>query len=188
MTCQVHGLGKRFGSSWLFRDLSFDLEAGDSLVVTGPNGCGKSTLLRLLAGLDSPSEGTIQKGGVGYSALDMALYPALTPWEHLTLAAQMRGVDHRASELLQQVRLLSAKDKPAEKLSSGMRGRLKLALAIQAKPALLLLDEPGVALDEQGQTVVSEIVEAQRLGGAVVIATNDEREWRYASHRLQLDS
>jgi len=188
MSCQVAGLGKRFGPRWLFRELSFDLGVGDSLVVTGPNGCGKSTLLRILAGLDAQTEGTVQRAKVGYSALDLALYPALTPLEHLNLAAQMRGVEARSEELLDLVRLSGAKDRPAEKLSSGMRGRLKLALSVQAKPELLLLDEPGVALDEEGQRVVAEIVDNQRKTGAVILATNDERERRFATHQLQLDS
>ena len=73
-------LGHKFTQEWLFRNVSFELNSGDRLVITGRNGSGKSTLLRCLAGLAEPREGTIQRNApIGYSALDLAVYPNSPP-------------------------------------------------------------------------------------------------------------
>ncbi len=71
-------------------------------------------------------------------------------------------------------------------MSSGMRARLKLALAIQAEPAILILDEPGASLDEEGRSLVRKIVDEQRQRGAVVVATNDPDERRLGNLELQV--
>jgi heme exporter protein A len=189
---EVENLGKRFGSRWIFRGLGFSLAAGDGLVVLGANGSGKSTLLRVLIGLAAPSEGSVvlpgpdQRQTVGYSALESSVYPYLTAEEHLQTAAQLRGVPARERELLALVGLSDAADRQARHLSTGMRGRLKLALAVQAEPDLLVLDEPGAALDEAGRDLLETICAAQLERGALVLATNDERERRLATHELRL--
>ncbi|MER3496821.1 MAG: ABC transporter ATP-binding protein, partial [Armatimonadota bacterium] len=140
----AEGIGRRFGTRWLFRHLDLDLGAGDVLVVTGPNGSGKSTLLRILAGLDGPSEGHLTRPKtVGYAGLDLALYPQLTPREHLEWAAEHRNRPARQADAYGL-----PPGERAEGLSSGQRSRLRLALAESHEPDLLLLDEPGVALDE----------------------------------------
>ena len=76
--------------------------------------------------------------------------------------------------------------KPVGQFSSGMRARLKLALAIQHEPAVLLLDEPSASLDENGREIVARVVYEQKRRGAVVIATNDQSDRRYATHELEL--
>ena len=188
----MEGLGKRYGRRWLFRDLSFDVERGQRLAILGHNGSGKSTLLRLLAGLLAPTEGRVEgpegdpRTTLGYAALEMALYASLTVEEHLTLSARLRGCAARTDELLEEVGLGYARSFPAGQLSTGMKGRLKLAMATQARPALLLLDEPGAALDEAGRALVSRIAEAQTARGALVVATNDPAERRLATHELEL--
>ena len=82
------GMGKRYGSRWLFRNLDLDVQPGDCLVVLGTNGAGKSTLLKILAGLQPASEGTVQRPSdprnqLGFSSLDQSVYPVLTFREHL---------------------------------------------------------------------------------------------------------
>ncbi len=145
----AEGLGKRYGRRWLFRDLSFDVERGQRLAILGHNGSGKSTLLRLLAGLLTPSEGRVvppngdSRLTLGYAALEMALYASLTVDEHLRLAAELRGCESRSDELLETVGLAYARELPAGQLSTGMKARLKLAMAVQARPTVLLLDEPA---------------------------------------------
>ena len=189
---RVEGLGKRYGRRWLFRDLSFEVERGQRLAILGHNGSGKSTLLRLLAGLLAPTEGRVEgpegdpRTALGYAALEMALYASLTVEEHLELSARLRGCAARTDELLEEVGLAYARALPAGQLSTGMKGRLKLAMATQARPALLLLDEPGAALDEAGRALVSRIAEAQTARGALVVATNDPAERRLATHELEL--
>ncbi len=188
----AEGVGKRLGGRWLFRGVSFSLPPGDALVVTGANGSGKSTLLRTLAGLVHPTEGRVRlpegdpRRTLGMAAVEAGLYPTLTPAEHLQFTAQARGCEPRVDEMLAQVGLASAAGVLAAKLSTGMRARLRLAIALQARPAVLLLDEPGAGLDEQGRELVEEIVREQRGRGALVLATNDPAERRLATHELRL--
>ncbi|MBI1757061.1 MAG: ABC transporter ATP-binding protein [Fimbriimonas ginsengisoli] len=190
---RVEGLGVRFGRAWVLRGVSFSLEKGQSLAVTGRNGAGKSTLLKLIAGLLTPSEGRVAmpegdpRRTMALSALDGALYPWLTPREHLRLAADLRGCEHREAELLDRVNLTVAAHKAASELSTGMRARLKLAMAIQADPWLLLLDEPGAGLDEEGRALLDVIAREQVERGALVVATNDPAERRLGTHELALE-
>jgi ABC-type multidrug transport system ATPase subunit len=162
------------------------------LVVTGANGAGKSTLLKIIAGLLQASEGraalyeTDARTSLGMAALEMAVYPALTCREHLVLSAQLRGCSPRVDELLAKVGLSNASEKFGQELSTGMKMRLKFALAIQPEPKLLLLDEPGAALDESGRTLLEQICAEQAARGALIIATNDPAERRLASLELEL--
>ncbi len=189
---EVQGLGKRYGDRWLFRNLSFSLGKGDALVVLGRNGAGKSTLLKMVAGLVSPSEGTVSLGvadsrsDLGMAALDMALYPALTLIEHLRLAGELRGCEPRAEELLESVGLSDSARLVTSKISTGMKARLKLALAIQPEPGVLILDEPGAGLDEAGVALVERVCAEHKVRGALVLATNDGREKRLGNLELEL--
>lgn len=189
---EVERLGKRYGSRWVFRGLAFRLERGDRLVVVGRNGAGKSTLLKVLAGLLPPSEGSVilpegdARQTIALSALDQALYPQLTFAEHLQLAADLRGCEARTDELIDMVDLRAARNLPASQLSTGMRARVRMALAIQARPAVLLLDEPGASLDEAGRALVDLIAQAQAEHGCLIVATNEPQERRLATLELEL--
>lgn len=185
---KVSGLGKRYGSRWIFRNLGFELCRGERLVVTGRNGSGKSTLLRCLAGLLPRTEGKVVLPGdprltLGVSALDQALYADLTASEHLETTGDLRGVPSRAEELLTRIDL---DDVLVREMSTGMRARLRMALAIQSDPLILLLDEPGASLDEHGRALVDDIVREQAERGCLILATNDPRERRLADFELGL--
>jgi ABC-type multidrug transport system ATPase subunit len=189
---EVESLGKRYGDRWIFRDLNFSVETGQCLLIAGQNGSGKSTLVRTLAGLNPPSHGRVSFDGerrreVGYMALESQPYTNLTPLEHLQLFARMQGTKARP-EVLDEVGLTALiKGKiTAGQMSSGMKARLKLALAIQSEPRLLILDEPGTALDEAGRRVLRQVREAQLKRGAIIIATNDPTEREGATHELWL--
>lgn len=187
----ARGLGRRFGRRWLFRVLDLDVTPGMALAVLGPNGTGKSTLLRVLAGLIEPSEGSVRRPSngarsMGYAALDLALYPALTGREHLELGGRLRGVPDQADALLEAVGLSDASEQMVGEYSSGMRARIKLALAVQTEPSVLLLDEPSAALDRSGDELVGRLVGEQLARGAVVYATNDPKDMRHATHEIVL--
>ena len=186
---EAENLGKRYGSRWLFRRVSLSLTAGDLLVIRGANGSGKSTLARGLAHLIELTEGKVRVDGdprlaIGYAALDMAVYPHLTPVEHLEMAAELRGA---GSVDLDRFGLESCRNTRGQGLSTGQKMRLKIAMAVQVNPPVLILDEPGASLDDAGRAVVEEVVRTQRKTGCVVVATNDPREGMEANLEFRLD-
>lgn len=182
---KCEGVGKRFGRRWVVRGVSLEVGPGDRVAVVGPNGSGKSTLVKILAGLVAPSTGTVERPAkIGYMALDLALYPSLSAREHLEWAGASRGCDPRAEELIEMVGLQEPGERPVGAYSTGMRARLKLALALQHRPDILFLDEPTAPLDEIGRSLVRHAV--QQFEGAVVIATNDSDEKSWTTREIRV--
>jgi heme exporter protein A len=182
--------------------VSFELESPLAAAVTGPNGSGKSTLLRIVAGLLRPSGGTCalhcggraiaardRRASVGLAAPDLSFYEELTVGENLLFAAETRGLADprgRVRESLERVGLWVRAGDRADALSSGMTQRLRLAFALLHRPTVLLLDEPGGHLDEDGRAMVARVVDEHRESGLVLIATNEEREWRLGERTIEL--
>ncbi len=185
----TQGLGKRFGKDWVFRHVEFRLRKGEILAVTGPNGSGKTTLLRILAGLERPSEGCVRLAitkpykDIGFAGPDLNLYSELTPREHLQMAGDLRGLEESPEELLSWA---SIPDKPVSTLSTGMKARLRLLLAIQPTPKILLLDEPFLSMDAKGVQLLEEIFSRQKNTGVLIYATNNPSEIKYATYEIQL--
>ncbi len=172
----------------MFRGIEFCLPAGEALVVTGANGAGKSTLLRILAGLEVASAGeVVHHAHLGYVSPELSLYSQLTGIEHLEFARNLRGLPANSDEtLLESVGLSDAQNVRVSAYSTGMKARLRLALAIQCEPGILLLDEPGASLDEEGRSLVERVLDEQRSRGVVVLATNDPAERRFGDCELKL--
>lgn len=189
---EAKDVGKKYGDRWILRNLSFSLAQGDCLIVTGRNGAGKSTLLKVLSSLERPTTGTIEtsitdyRTELSYCALDQATFANLTVIEHLELAAKVRGIRSDDEALITECGLFEHRDVQAQHLSSGLRSRLKIALAIQPNPKILLWDEPGVALDGAGKALIERVISEQKQRGLLVIATNDADERRFGSHELEL--
>ncbi|MBS1720501.1 MAG: ABC transporter ATP-binding protein [Armatimonadetes bacterium] len=190
----VEGLGKRYGSRWLFRQVTFSLEPGEVLAVLGTNGAGKSTFLKSVVGLVAPNEGRVQlpegdrRTLVGYAALDMSVYPHLSVREHLEFTAAAREIDSNPVQEIAAVGLAGAEEKLGHQLSTGMKTRLKLAMAVQAKPPVLVLDEPSAGLDDAGRALVERILSEQRERGLAILATNDPTERGLATVELHLEA
>ncbi len=182
--------------------LSFALQAPGVVAITGSNGSGKSTLLRLLAGLLRPTAGLSlvtlagrevppaeRRTVLGFASPELAFYEELSCLENLTFAAEARGLRDRMAPALAALERVGlgarARDRVAA-LSSGMTQRLRLAFALLLRPPLLLLDEPGSHLDEEGRLLVERVVDEEARTGLVVIATNESREWRLAAQRIEL--
>jgi len=182
--------------------LSFALQAPGVIAITGPNGSGKSTLLRLLAGLLRPTAGRSlvtlagrevppaeRRTVLGFASPELTFYEEFSCLENLAFAAEARGLRDRATPALAALERVGlgarARDRVAA-LSSGMTQRLRLAFALLMKPPLLLLDEPGSHLDEEGRVLVERIVDEEARSGLVVIATNESREWGLAAQRIEL--
>jgi heme exporter protein A len=182
----VRSLSCRRAGRSVFRDLSFDLAAGDCLLVTGPNGSGKSSLLRLLSGLLEPAGGQIQwRGGVAAETLrgEMlyighhdAVKPALTLGETLAYWCALRGtIGHDPVAALAAVGLGGFADRSVRRLSAGQKRRLSLARLYLFPATLWLLDEPGTSLDRQGMDVLRIAIEGHRAhGGIAIVASHEE--------------
>jgi heme exporter protein A len=171
----------------VFDHLTFDLDAGEALVVTGANGSGKSSLLRLMSGLIEPAAGSLAWQGEAVSDdpashrarlhyvghLD-AVKPALMPLETLAFWAELGGADrHTAAKALDAFGILDLADLPCRVLSAGQRKRLNLARLLARPAALWLLDEPTNGLDLDAIDRLRRAVVAHRAtGGMVVIATH----------------
>ena len=201
-TLNVSGIGKHYGETLLFKHISFQLERGDVLAITGWNGSGKSTLLRIIAGLVRPSSGRVdmfldgksiskesRRRFIGMVAPALSMYDELTGLENMEFFSKVRGMASNRNdcmEIIDRVGLTEHATKASGDYSSGMKQRLKLAQALLHDPPLLLLDEPGSNLDSQGIGVVEALVSNQRKSGVTVIASNEKREADYADRVINL--
>jgi len=199
----VTNLAKRFGPRKVFSDISFQLETGDSLAVVGPNGSGKTTLLMTILNGYHPTRGevTFYRGGrrlaesqVRTSSSLVApylnFYDDLTAEENLKFFASVTGRNVTGKEinsLLARVGLEGRGMDLIRAYSSGMKQRLKYAVALLGRPEFLFLDEPTSSLDEHGKRIVFDMIEEYRKNGILVIATNEREEYSLASNLCRLD-
>ena len=177
-----------FGSVRAVAGFDLSVGAGSSVALVGRNGAGKSTTMRVLAGVLPATAGTVRVAGhdarrdpagvrsvVGYCPDVGGLIPRATPWEHLQLAARLRGLpdgwQDRALALLSRFDLAAAADRTTSGFSHGMGRRLSVLLAAFAEPRLLLLDEPFDGVDPLGVDVTLEVVAEALAGGAAVLVS-----------------
>jgi heme exporter protein A len=198
----VENLVRNFGHRKVLRDVSFSLQTGDSLAIVGKNGSGKTTLLRILAGLTAPSRGKITfaldgrkierreaKTLMSYVGPELTLYDSLTAAENLKFFGTMRSLaldDDLVLKILDMVGLGGRGDDYYRAYSSGMKQRLKYAVALLNDPAYLLLDEPSSNLDDEGKEIVSQIITRQKESGILIMATNEKEEYGFAEKHYRL--
>lgn len=191
----LENVHKHFGSVVAVREVNLDLPHGRFVCFLGPSGCGKTTLLRLIAGLETPTEGRIfldeenitgtpaHKRNFGMVFQSLALFPHLTVGENVTYSLRVRHVERgtrrkRATELLDLVQLSGFADRHISQLSGGQRQRVAIARALAIEPRLFLLDEPLSALDAKlRESMQLELrMLQQRLGVTTILVTHDQRE------------
>ena len=177
-------VAKTFNRRKIFSQVNFRVASGQTLLVTGRNGSGKSTLLKIICGVLSPTSGTITLEGLageriqhlGLVAPYLQLYEEFTASENLRLALSIRGRppdEHTVQSLLDRIGLAHRKDDAVRGFSSGMKQRVKYAMALLHAPEILLLDEPMANLDAEGTSFVRRIMAEQRVRGILCVATND---------------
>jgi ABC-type multidrug transport system ATPase subunit len=185
---------KRYGGRAVLRNLSFELERGGLLLVTGPNGSGKTTLLRLLAGLTLPTRGALtvaaERGRIGYLAHEPLLYRELTALENLDLFGRLYRVAERKETigmLLERFGLWEARSERVAAYSRGMVQRLAMCRTLLHAPELLVLDEPFTALDQGGAELLDRELAALAGEATLVVSTHDpDRVRRLATVSLAL--
>jgi putative ABC transport system ATP-binding protein len=199
---QVRGLRRSFDAEGApvraLRGVDLTVGRGEFVAVMGPSGCGKSTLLNLIAGLDTPSDGTVVVAGealagrdenerarmrrrhIGFVFQFFHLLDGMTALENVALPAAVAGRSRRAAEAraVDLLDLLGLADKAAQlpaALSGGQRQRLAIARALANEPSLLLADEPTGALDSAGGLEVLELFGRLHKGGqTLLLVTHDE--------------
>jgi len=196
VTIELQSVGKRVGDTWILRDVTFGIKAGEALGVVGPSGSGKSTMLRLVAGLDAPSSGRILlsgrlasepgrlippwERGIGIVFQQPTLWPHMTVEENIAFGLARwprQEARSRVREVLALVKLTGLERRRPHQLSGGEAQRAALARAIVPRPRILLLDEPLSSLDpELHASMVELFLQVRRQYSPTVI---------YVSHNLQ---
>jgi putative ABC transport system ATP-binding protein len=189
-------------------DIELDVQRGDFVALMGPSGSGKSTLLNLIAGIDQPSSGSIEIGGIDIATLSEGeladwraanvgfifqfynLMPVLTALENVELPLLLSGLGAKqrrahAEAALAMVRLEDRMDHYPNELSGGQQQRVAIARALVSDPAMIVADEPTGDLDRHtGEEVLALLDELNRsLGKTIVMVTHDPKAAARA-HRL----
>lgn len=210
---RVQGLGREVNTTdahlTILADVSFAIRRGEAVAVVGVSGSGKSTLLGLLAGLDTPTSGTVEIDGVDLSALDedgraavrarqigfvfqsFQLLPSMTALENAMLPLELagiRGARATATEMLGRVGLGARLHHYPKQLSGGEQQRVAIARAFVTGPALLLADEPTGNLDAATGAQVIDLMFALNAerGTTLVLVTHDEALSRRCGRLLRI--
>jgi NitT/TauT family transport system ATP-binding protein len=184
------------------RDLTFTLGAGELVCLVGPSGCGKTTLLKCIAGLMTPTSGTVTLAGTRVSGppKDMAvvfqeygrsLFPWMTVRQNIALPLKEKKLPkaRRASlvdEALDAVGLTEAAERYPWQLSGGMQQRVAIARAVAYEPKVLLMDEPFAAVDAQTRADLEDLIRSiwQKFGVTILFVTHDIDEAVYLGQRV----
>ncbi|WP_432696921.1 ABC transporter ATP-binding protein [Marinobacterium sp. YM272] len=210
---EARAISKHFdteaGRVALFSDLDLSVPVGESLAVVGRSGAGKSTLLSLLAGLDTPSSGSVSIAGQAIETLDdrqraelraskisfifqsFHLLPELTALDNVRLPLEIRGAanpEQDARHWLTEVGLGERTDHYPSQLSGGEQQRVAIARAFATRPALLFADEPTGNLDEDtGSHIIEQLFSLnQQEGTTLILITHDPELAARCQRRLRL--
>ncbi|MEC7815111.1 MAG: ABC transporter ATP-binding protein [Pseudomonadota bacterium] len=195
----------------ILQGVSLEINRGESVAIVGRSGSGKTTLLGLLAGLDTPSEGTVELDGarisdlsederaklrasrVGFVFQSFQLLPAMTALENVMLPLELAGFaapEKRARELLERVGLGERLHHTPRQLSGGEQQRVAIARAFASDPVILFADEPTGNLDNRtGQAVSDLLMDLNReQGTTLVMVTHDERLAARCARQLHIEA
>jgi putative spermidine/putrescine transport system ATP-binding protein len=191
----LQAVTRRFGAVHAVDDVDLSVPDGKLVCFLGPSGCGKTTLLRMIAGLETPSSGSIHFAGrditwlpanrrdFGMVFQSLALFPHMTVAQNVAYPLKLRKLakvqqTRRVAELLELIQLPHMANRPVTQLSGGQRQRVAIARAIASEPQLLLLDEPLSALDAKLREAMQVEIRLlqQRLGITTIMVTHDQRE------------
>ncbi len=197
----LKNLSRRFNRDWIFRNINYTFSQPQTYAVLGINGSGKSTLLQILNGSLSPSAGTIS---FFYQHKNLEIEQV---YQHISLAAPylelieefsliemidfhfqfkkyVSGTDR--NHIIELLQMEASKNKLLRYFSSGMKQRVKLALAFCADTPLLMLDEPTANLDTQGINWYLQLIEKFATNRLTIICSNQEHEYDFCQNKLNI--
>ena len=207
MGIDIRNVSKKFGSFEALRGVSFEVRAGELVALLGPSGCGKTTLLRIVAGLETPDQGSVLFDGedatnrrvgerrVGFVFQHYALFRHMTVFENVAFGLRVRPKAHRPSNgeitdkvtnLLKLVQLDYLGDRYPSQLSGGQRQRIALARALAIEPRILLLDEPFGALDAKVRKELRQWLRSlhSEIHVTSIFVTHDQEEALEVANRV----
>ena len=188
---------KRFNKEWIFKNLNFQFEAGKHYALVGNNGSGKSTLLQIIAGYSGLTKGSISWSPfdainiyeqISFAAPYLELVEEFTATEQFEFQAQFKPIqkDLSAEKILELIGLKNAAHKQIRYYSSGMKQRLKLALAIFSDCPILLLDEPCSNLDKEGYALYDTLIKEYAMHKLIIVGSNDPAEYHFCKAQVNL--
>ena len=199
----LSNVSKQFGTTYAVQDFNLDVDKGEFVSFLGPSGCGKTTTLRMVAGFETPTDGSIELDGaditgkppnqrnMGMIFQSYALFPNMTVAQNIGFGLRVRKaskaeIDERVKEMVRLVNLEKHVHKYPFQLSGGQQQRVSLARALAIRPNVLLLDEPLSALDAKIRVSLrAQIREIQkRLGITAIFVTHDQEEALSISDRI----
>lgn len=203
MNIYLDGIGKKFNTEWIFRNLSLDLRSGETTAILGRNGSGKSTLLQIIAGSIHPTAGKIRYESEGRDIPDELIFrklamaaPYLEIIEdftldemldfHFSFKSYLPGMNATVVKDILDLRV--RKSKVIRQYSSGMKQRVKLALAFFSDVPLLLLDEPLMNLDKAGMEWYLQLVKQYAGKRTLIICSNQhDQESGFAAKIISIE-
>lgn len=188
---------KRFNKEWIFKNLNFQFEAGKHYALVGNNGSGKSTLLQIIAGYSGLTKGSIHWSPfdavniyeqISFAAPYLELVEEFTATEQFEFQAQFKPIQKQLSteKILELIGLKNAAHKQIRYYSSGMKQRLKLALAIFSDCPILLLDEPCSNLDKEGYALYDTLIKEYAMHKLIIVGSNDPAEYHFCKAQVNL--
>ncbi len=196
-------IGKQYDYQWIFKNIDLEVASGQQLALEGRNGAGKSTLLKIISGYLTPTKGEVQYFSndvsvdrddvykkISLAAPYIELFEDLSVKEIIQMQSKLRPFqdDLKAEDIMEWCYLENASGKLIRQLSSGMKQRLKLTLAILSRHDLLLLDEPGTNLDAQGLEWYHNSLDKFVNSSTVIIASNVESDFHKTEARFRLET
>jgi len=202
MQIQFSAASKRFNKEWIFSNLNFSFVTGQHYALIGNNGSGKSTLLQVIAGYIGLTKGQVNwvdnEGQsidsskiyqhISIAAPYLELVEEFTALEQIAFHQQFKPLQTNLNpiDLLEKIELSKSADKQIRNFSSGMKQRLKLALAIFDQAPVLLLDEPCSNLDQEGIQTYHQLMQAYAMHKLIIVASNDPQEYQFCDQQLTL--
>ncbi len=201
MDVVLENIGKRYQFEWIFRHVNYSFQAGKAYAILGPNGSGKSTLMKVLSTHLTPSKGKIsyhQKWQkvkpdevylhVSFAAPYIELIEEFTLLEALCFHNNFKPLLQQlnSEDIIHLLNFSKYKNKEIRHFSSGMKQRLKLALAICSDTSILLLDEPSTNLDKDGIEWYHQLISQFAENRLVVIASNVETDYSFCTKQINI--